>query len=485
MRRRRHDAVVVGSGPNGLVAAVVLCAAGLDVAVFEMAGTPGGGCRTEELTLPGFRHDVCAAVHPLAAASGFFRRFGLEERGVRLLQPEVAFAHPLDGSGAGAVRPSLDATCDGLGQAGGAWRRLFQPLVTHEPAITAAVLSSLRSVPRQPFATARFGLLGARSVETVSRHLDGAEARSLLAGAAAHAMMPLDQPATAGVGLLLATLAQSCGWPVVEGGSGAIVTALVAAVEGLGGEIVCGEQVTSLGRLPPARAVLLDLTPRALAQLAGERLSPRQRRRAERFRYGPGVCKVDWALSGPVPWTAEACRRAGTIHVGGTFEEIAAAEAEVAAGRHPDHPFVLVVQPAVADGTRSPAGTHTLWAYCHVPAGSTLDRSEAVARQIERFTPGWRDLVTAVSVRTAAGMEAYNPNYVGGDIGAGAQTLAQTVARPALRWVPHRTGAGGLYLCSASTPPGPGVHGRCGELAALAALSDVFGVRRPPDIGPA
>ncbi|MFZ0170053.1 MAG: NAD(P)/FAD-dependent oxidoreductase [Acidimicrobiales bacterium] len=478
------DAVVVGSGPNGLAAAVVLCAAGLAVGVYEMGPTLGGGCRTEELTLPGFHHDVCSAGHPLAIASGFFRRFDLASRGVRLLQPEVAFAHPLDGGRAGAVMASLDDTAAGLGEDAEAWRHLFRPLLQHHPAITDAVLSSMRAVPPQPVAVGRFGLLAVRSAAAIAGRFSGDEARGLFAGVAAHGMMALDRPVTGGVGLLLSMLAQAVGFPLVEGGSAGLVSAMVEAIEQRGGEVRTGERVTSLAQLPPAEAVLLDVTPRALVELAGDRLPPRQRRRAERFRYGPGVCKVDWALAGPVPWEADACRRAGTVHLGGTFEEVAASEAEVAAGRHSERPYVLTMQPSVIDATRAPKGKHTLWAYCHVPAGSTLDRSEVIARQIDRFAPGWRDLVLASSVRTAAEMAEHDPNYVGGDIGSGTQDLRQTFARPAATWNPYRTGIPGVYLCSSSTPPGPGVHGRCGELAALSVLREVFGLKRPPGIGP-
>lgn len=478
------DAVVVGSGPNGLAAAVVLSAAGLAVRVYEMAPTIGGGCRTEALTIPGYRHDVCSAAHPLAVASGFFRRFGLESRGVRLLQPEIAFAHPIEADRAAAVFPSLPLTASGLGEDADAWRRLFGPLVSDESAVTEAVLSSMRRVPPQPVAAGRFGVLAVRSAAALARRFSSTEARGAFAGVAAHGMLPLDRPVSGGVGLLLTTLAQAVGWPVVEGGSAAVMTAMVEAISAGGGKVLTGVRVASLTELPPSRAVLLDITPRALLALAGDRLPPRDRRRATRFRYGAGVCKVDWALSGPVPWAAEVCRRAGTVHLGGTFEEVAASEAEVAAGRHAERPYVLAVQASLMDASRAPQGAHTLWAYCHVPAGSTLDRSEAIARQIDRFAPGWRDLVLATSVRTAAEVEGHNPNYVGGDIGAGVHDLRQTVARPAARWNPYRTGIAGVYLCSSSTPPGPGVHGRCGELAALSALRDVFGIRRPPDIGP-
>jgi phytoene dehydrogenase-like protein len=477
------DAIVVGSGPNGLAAAVVLGAAGLSVRVYEMAGAPGGGCRTEELTLPGFRHDVCAAAHPLAIGSGFFRRFGLGERGVRLLQPDFAFAHPIGGGRAGAVPVSVAETAAGLGEDAVAWQRLFGPLADQHVALTDGVLSPLRTVPGRPVAFGRFGLSALRSATSLARRFTTDEARGLFAGVAAHSMLPLDQPVTGGVALLLGMLAQSVGWPIVEGGSAELVRAMAEAIEASGGEIVTGERVAALSDLPPARAVLLDITPRALLAVAGDRLPARAQRQARRFRYGHGICKLDWALDGPVPWEAEACRRAGTVHLGGTLEEVAAAEAEVAAGRHPERPYVLVVQPSVVDGSRAPAGQHTLWAYCHVPAGSTRDMSEPIARQLDRFAPAWRDRVLASSVRTAAEVEDHNPNYVGGDIGAGVQDLRQTFARPGLRWNPYGTGIAGVYLCSSSTPPGPGVHGRCGELAALAALREVFGIRQAPAIG--
>ncbi len=477
------DAVVVGSGPNGLAAAVVLCSAGLKVRIYEMAPTIGGGCRTQELTLPGYRHDVCAAAHPLAMGSSFFRRFDLYSRGVQLVQPEIAFAHPLGGKRAGAVFGSLDATAAELGDDARSWRRLMSPLVEQQQAITDAVLSSMRTVPHQPAAIARFGLLAVRSGAAIASRFSGDEARGLVAGASAHGMRPLEGSLTGGIALVLVMLAQSVGWPVVRGGSAAITNAMARAVLEMGGEIETNEMVTSLSALPPARALLLDVTPRALVHLAGDLLTRRARRRAQRFAYGAGVCKVDWALAGPVPWSAPSCRKAGTVHVGGTFEEVAAAEAEVAAGRHAERPFVLALQPSVIDASRAPDGRHTLWAYCHVPSGSTLDASEAMERQIDRFAPSWRDLILAKSVRSAAEVGWHNPNYVGGDIGAGRQDLRQTFARPAALANPYRTGVPGLYLCSSSTPPGPGVHGRCGELAALSALRDVFGIRRAPEIG--
>jgi phytoene dehydrogenase-like protein len=472
------DAIVVGSGPNGLAAAITLADAGLRVHVYEGAAVPGGGARTEELTLPGFRHDVCAAAHPLALASPFFRRFDLQGRGVRLLEPEVQYAHPLDGGRAGYTVRSVAETAASLGADAAAYKRWCGSSVRNADDVIDIALSALRKPPRHPFRVVGFGLNSLQSASFMARNFKTDEARGLLAGVAAHSMLRLSRPPSGAVGLMLGSLGHSVGWPIVEGGSSGIVTAMVDAIEAAGGALITDTWVKSLDELPPARAVLLDVTPRALIELAGDRLSPAYRRALSRFRYGPGVCKVDFALSGPVPWTAEPCRRAGTLHLGGTFEEVARSEDDIADGRHPERPYVLVVQAGVVDPSRAPAGQHTLWAYCHVPSGSTVDMSERIEAQIERFAPGFRDLVLAKAVRTAAQEELQNPNYPGGDIAAGAQTMRQTFARPALRWNPYRTGIAGTYLCSSSTPPGPGVHGRCGELAAQTALHDIFGGRR-------
>ncbi len=479
------DAVVVGSGPNGLAAAVTLSAAGLRVLVIEGGPAIGGGCRTEELTLPGFRHDVCSAAHPLAVASPFFRRFDLAARGVRFTGSDVVFAQPLDGGRAAVVTGSVDATAERLGRDAAAYRRLLGPLVRDCGAVTDLLLSPIRRPPPQLSAgLAVFAVNGLRSAAGVARRFRTPEARALFAGAAAHGMMPLTARPTGAVGLMLTGLAHAVGWPVAEGGSARITDAMAEAVVAAGGTIETGRWVRSLAELPPARAVLFDVAPRGLLSIAGDRLPPRYRHALRRFRYGAGVCKADFALSGPVPWANEACRRAGTLHLGGTYEEIAAAEVQVAAGQHPDAPYVLVTQPGVSDPTRAPAGCHTLWTYCHVPAGSAVDMTGRIEAQIERFAPGFRDLILARHTLTAADEETRNPNYVGGDIAAGLQDIRQTVFRPAARWNPYRIPVPGWYLCSSSTPPLPGVHGRCGELAALTALRDVFGIRRPPDLGP-
>jgi phytoene dehydrogenase-like protein len=482
------DAIVVGSGPNGLAAAVTLAAAGLRVHVIEGAASPGGGCRTEELTLPGFRHDVCSAAHPLALASPFFRRFDPAARGVRFAHPEVVYAHPLDGGRAAVVTRSVTDTAARLGRDETAYRRLMQPLADGGNAVADAVLSSLRRPPgysgvAAAGALAAYARLGLRSAAAVARRFQTEEARGLFAGVATHAMLPLTAPPTAGVGLLLGSLAHTVGWPVVAGGSARLTDAMVEAIVAAGGQVETGRWVRSLAELPAAPAVLLDISPRAFLTMAGERLPSRYRDALARFRYGAGICKVDFALSGPVPWQAEGARRAGTLHLGGRFAEIAAAEAAVARGQHPDSPYVLVVQAGVADPARAPRGQHALWAYCHVPAGSTVDMTARIEAQIERFAPGFTDLVLARHTRTAAQEEAMNPNYVGGDIACGMQTVRQVLARPAARWNPYRTPLHGVYLCSSATPPGPAVHGRCGELAALTALRDIFGVPKPPDLG--
>jgi phytoene dehydrogenase-like protein len=480
----RPEAIVVGSGPNGLAAAVTLSAAGVRVRVIEGAADLGGGCRTAELTLPGYRHDVCSAVHPLAVASPFFRALDLPARGVRLVTPKVAFAHPIGGDRAAAVAGSVADTAVGLGFDAAAYRKTFSPLVESADAIVSGMLAPLRGPTAHPIAMARFGVPALRSAARLARRFDTLEARGLFAGVAAHAMLPLERATTAATGLLLGMLAHAVGWPFVQGGSNALVDAMADAVRAAGGEVVTGCWVRSLSDLPPVDAVLLDVAPRQFLSLAGDRLPAGYRRALARYRYGPGVCKVDFALSGPVPWTAAVCQEAGTVHVGGTFEEIARAEAEVAAGRHPERPYVLVAQPSIVDSSRAPGAGHALWAYCHVPAGSTVDMTAQIEAQIERFAPGFRDVVLARHTMTAAQEEAANPNYVGGDIACGVQNFVQTLLRPAPRWNTYRTPIDGVYLCSSATPPGAGVHGRCGQLAALTALRDKFAVRHPPSLSP-
>jgi len=474
---RRADALVVGSGPNGLAAALTLARAGLVVDVIEGADTPGGGCRTAELTLPGFHHDVCSAVHPLLEASPFFATCDLAANGVKLLTPRIPFAHPLDKGRAATVTGSVKETAAGLGADAAAYGRTFTSLVRDADLILPNFLSPLRSIPSDPIVTALFGLKGLSSAERLAARFHTDEAQAIVAGAAAHSMLPFTAPLSGAFGLLFTMLAHALGWPVVEGGSARVVDALTTELASLDVQVVTGQWIRRLHDLPPALVTVLDVTPRQLIAMAGDRLPVRYRRGLERFRYGPGVCKVDWALDGPVPWEAAACREAVTLHVGGTFAEVARSEADVAAGRHADRPFCLVTQPSVLDPTRAPAGKHTLWAYCHVPNGSDVDMTGRIEEQIERFAPGFRDRVLAKVTTTAVQEEQHNPSYVGGDIGAGAATLRQTVFRPTVRWNPYRTGIKSLYLCSASTPPGGGVHGMCGAEAARTALHDLSKTR--------
>ena len=466
------DAIVVGAGPNGLAAAITLARAGRSVRVYEGASRVGGGTRTEELTLPGFRHDVCSTILPLALASPFFRTVDLAARGVRFVYPDAPFAHPLDGGRSAVLERSVAATAAGLGDHDGrAWRRLFGPLARRADDLGPELLRPVIHVPRHPLLMARFGLPALRSTAGLARsRFDDEPARALFAGVAAHSMLRLDRPLSAAFGLVLATYAHAVGWPMVEGGAVAVADALAAELRDLGGEIVTDHPVTSLAELPEARATLLDLTPRQLVAVAGDRLPARVRRRAERFRYGPGVFKVDWALDGPVPWTADGPRRAATVHLGGTLEEIATSEADVAAGHAPERPYVLFVQYDPWDRTRAPDGRTTAWAYCHVPSGSTVDMTDRIEAQVERFAPGFRDRVLARHTYDPAGMAAHDANYVGGDINGGIQDIRQLVFRPWPTLDPYRIGDSGLYLCSSSTPPGGGVHGMSGLLAARSAL---------------
>lgn len=473
MPRAEYDAVVVGAGPNGLAAAITLQRAGLAVLLLEARSTVGGGMRSAELTLPGFVHDVCSAIHPMAAASPFFDSLPLRDHGLELLEPPVLAAHPFDGGGAAVLLRSLEATAERLGADERSYRDLFMPLLRGWPQIQADVLGPLR-LPRHPIEFGRFGLVAAHSAALLVRRFRTPEARGLFAGMAAHSIQPLSSPASAAIGVVLSIAGHRAGWPIPRGGSQALADALASHFVALGGEIETGVHVRSIGQLPPARAVLFDVSPRQLLEIAGERFSAFYRWQLRRFRHGPGVFKVDWALDGPIPFTAPECREAGTVHLGNTFEEIAEAEAAVAGGRHPERPFVLLAQQSRFDPGRAPAGRETAWAYCHVPAHSRVDMTDAIERQVERFAPGFRDRILARHVMDCAGMEQYNPNYVGGDIAGGATGVSQLLTRPALRISPYRTSAAGLYICSASTPPGGGVHGLCGYHAAAQALRDVF-----------
>lgn len=467
------DAVVVGAGPNGLAAAVSLAGAGCRVLVLEARQTIGGGTRTAELTLPGYRHDICSAVHPLGVASPFFRELPLQQYGLEWVWPDLPLAHPLDDGSAVALHRSVDETAEGLGLDGRAYRQVMGPLAQNWAQLLDAFLGPLR-VPRHPMVMARFAP-GVLPAVTLARRLFRDErARALLAGLAAHITLPLESATTSAYGLMLGLLGHAVGWPVARGGSQAIADALAAHLRSLGGVIETGMRVASPADLPPARATLFDVAPRGLLSITGDRLPARYRQGLERFRYGQGVFKVDYALSRPVPWTAAEARRAGTLHLGGTLDEIASAERAVWNGTHPERPYVLVSQPTLWDPTRAPDGRQTLWAYCHVPSGSTVDMTAAIEAQIERFAPGFRDCVLARHSMGAADYEAYNPNYVGGDINAGAQTWRQLFTRPVARLNAYTTPLPDIFLCSASTPPGGGVHGMCGYYAAQTALRRRF-----------
>ncbi|MGV3516781.1 phytoene desaturase family protein [Luteitalea sp.] len=473
------DVVVVGAGPNGLTAAIVLGRAGLNVAVLEARRTIGGGCRTEALTLPGYRHDVCAAIHPMALASPIFQRLDLTQHGVDWAPARYPLAHPLDDGRVAVLSRSLAETEASLGEDGPAWRRAVSPFVARHEDFFANVLRPVR-LPPNPVLMARFGLLGLQSSRRFERRFEREPARALFAGSAAHSVLPLTAPASASFGLVLAIAGHAFDWPCARGGSQSIVDALGALARATGCTIHTDVTVRTLEALPPSRAVLLDVTPRQLLAIAGERLSSGYRRQLRRFRHGPGVFKIDYALSGPIPWRDPVCGQAATVHLGGTADEVADAEADVNRGVVPDRPFVLLAQQSHVDASRAPASRHTGWAYCHVPHGADVDMTARIEQQIERFAPGFRDLVLARHILAPRDIEARNANMIGGDIGGGANTLRQFLLRPSTRWNPYTTSDPSLFLCSSSTPPGGGVHGMCGFWAAATVLRRVFG-RGVPD----
>ena len=471
------DVAIVGSGPNGLAAAVTMARAGLSVKVFEAADSLGGGTRTQEVTLPGFHHDICAAVHPMALASPFFRAFELNRR-IELIVPEISYGHPLDGARAGIAYRDMDRMVEALGVDGRAWRAMFAPLLQRLDGVIDFTQASLLRIPQDPLAVIRYGmrtLLQGTPAWNLGFKEDIAPA--MLTGVSAHAMGRLPTPATAGAGLLLGTLAHAGGWAVPRGGSQAIAQAMAEDFAAHGGQVELSHRVESLAEVKAAtgaEAVIFNTTPRALVEMAGDELPERYRRKLASFKYGAGVCKVDFALSGPVPWLSEELRKAPTLHLGGSRESIAFAENEVLAGRHPENPYVLAVQASVVDDSRAPEGQHTFWAYTHVPAGSTRDGTEDIIRAVEKHAPGFRDLILASRTETAQDVGRYNPNYIDGDISSGAVTLRQLLQRPVMAPDPWRTPVAGIYLGSASTSPGPAVHGMGGWFAARSALKNTF-----------
>lgn len=477
--KTEYDAVVVGSGPNGLAAAITLQQSGLSVLLIEGKKEIGGGLSTQELTLPGFLHDTCSAIHPLAAGSPFFKTLPLAAHGLQFTYPQVAAAHPFDNGAAAILHGSVEDTAKLLGADADAYRGLMNEVTTDWPLIDRDVLAPLH-FPEHPIAMARFGLKAITSALQLSKRFKTREARGLWAGMAAHSIQPLSNLTTSAIGLVLMGVGHLQGWPVPLGGSHAIARALASYFVSLGGKIETGHFVKSLQALPSAHAILFDVTPRQLLQIAGHRFSSIYQWQLNRYRYGMGVFKIDWALDDAIPFTAEGCRNAGTVHLGNTIEEIAAGEQLAARGGHPEKPFVLLAQQSLFDASRAPKGKHTAWAYCHVPNGSTKDMTEAIEQQVERFAPGFRDRIIGRHTMNTAQMEAHNPNYIGGDINGGIIDAGQLFTRPALRYSPYRTSAKGIYICSSSTPPGGGVHGMCGHHAAKQALKDIFNIQLHP-----
>ncbi len=465
-KRDIYDAVVVGAGPNGLAAAITLGRQFNAVLLLEAAKAIGGGVRSAELTLPGFNHDVCSAVQPLSLASPFFRQLDLPQYGIEWIQPEITLAHPFEDGSALFIHRSLSITADAMGVDGTAYKKLLQPFVYNEQRLLADILKPL-GFPANPLLMTRFAFHSLRSLKNlVETQFQSDRTRTLFAGLAAHAMIPLEQTATAAFGIVLATLAHTVGWPIIRGGSQKLADALADCFRNGGGEIVTDRRIASMADLPNASSYFFDVTPRQLLHIEGLGLSDIYRKRLARFRYGPGVYKIDWALKDPIPWTADVCRKAGTVHLGGSFEEIAASICDVHAGKVSPSPYIVLAQQSLFDSSRAPSGKHTAWAYCHVPHGSTADLSELIESRIERYAPGFRDVILARNTLTAAAMEQYNANYVGGDINGGLQDLCQLYARPIASLHPYRTSKKNIYLCSSSTPPGGGVHGMCGYYAA-------------------
>jgi phytoene dehydrogenase-like protein len=471
--RKDYDAVVVGSGPNGLAAAIRLQQEGLSVLVIEGKDTIGGGLRSSEITLPGFNHDICSAVHPMAAGSPFFNTLPLEQHGLEYIYPEIAAAHPFDDGSAGVLLKSVEETARLLEGDEKVYANLMKPLVNDWPLMAPDVLGPL-TFPKYPFKMAKFGLKALQSANQLSGIFKTKKAKGLWGGMAAHSLQPLSNLTTSAIGLVLMAAGHLKGWPVPKGGSQSIANALASYFVSLGGKIETGLYVERFDQIPATKAILFDITPRQLLKIAGEKFSSLYKWQLSRYRYGMGVFKVDWALDGPIPFTAEECRKAGTIHIGNTYQEIAASEKTAGTGKHSDKPFVLLAQQSLFDPSRAPEGKHTSWAYCHVPNGSQVDMTSIIEDQVERFAPGFKKLILAKKTMNTGQMEVYNPNYIGGDINGGIIDIGQLYTRPVLKLSPYRTSAKGIYICSSSTPPGGGVHGMCGFHAAERALKDIF-----------
>ncbi|MCX2583552.1 phytoene desaturase family protein [Pedobacter sp. MR22-3] len=473
LEKRDYDAIVVGSGPNGLAAAILMQQQGLSVLMIEGKDKIGGGLASEELTLPGFVHDVCSAIHPMAVASPFFKTLPLNAHGLEFIYPTLAAAHPFDDGTAAILDHSISHTASFLGDDARTYEKLMTSVTSDWPLIDKDTLGPLR-FPSHPLALASFGLKALTSGTYFANHFKGQAARGLFGGMAAHAIQPLNNLSTTAIGLVLMATGHLKGWPIPKGGSVSIANALASYFRSIGGKIETGDFVTDLSKLPSAHAILFDVTPKQLLKIAGHKFSNIYKWQLERYRYGMGVFKIDWALAEPIPFKAEACRTAGTIHLGNTFEEIAEGELMTSKGRQAEKPFVLLSQQSLFDSSRAPAGKHTGWAYCHVPNGSKQDMTSIIENQVERFAPGFRDVILARNTMNTEQMEAHNPNYIGGDINGGILDIRQLFTRPVLKWSPYKTSAKGLYICSSSTPPGGGVHGMCGYNAAKAALKDIF-----------
>lgn len=470
----KYNAIIIGSGPNGLAAGIRLAQKGLTVKIFEKEDTIGGGTRTMELTQPDFHHDICSAIHPLAKASPFLKSLPLEEYGLEWIQPEVPVAHPLDDQPAGALFRSLDKTVAHLGKDGEAYRRWITPFMDSWDDLLTDILAPFSPIPNNPILMARFGLKALRSAKGFAKRYQTSKARALFAGLAAHGIMPFDKMATAAIGLVLGTAAHTVGWPYPRGGSHQITKAMADYFESLGGKIETSAEITSVDALPASKTILFNNTPQQILSIAGKKLPQSYAKKLEHFEYGQGVFKLDFALSDPIPWKDEVCRKAGTVHVGGTLEEIALSEKESATGRHPEKPYVLVAQQSLGDDSRAPNSQHTGWAYCHVPNGSTKDMTEPILNQIERFAPGFRDCIIDTHKMNAKAMQMYNPNYIGGDINGGRADITQLFTRPAGLFDPYHIPKTNMYIASSSTPPGGGVHGMCGFHAAESVLRGEF-----------